>query len=250
MERIVRIIRKNSVVVILTTIILMLTITIGVKAATMYASRDVIYDNSSSGTTASTVQEALDELYEKADNGGGSTGMCIAVNGTISYSLGTAYGCRVGDGTIRTFYVLEDNGDSVSLIMNENIGDLVLWNSSGNNEEEPVTALAYLESQTSSWTVDVSLPAGQQIADAVGNTSWTSGGDDISLSSAPWLYDNLDGDDSTNSYGYWTSTPHSSDSYTAWRVRYDGSLSNNFVDDLIIGVRPVITVSKSQLSQW
>ena len=113
MERIVRIIRKNSVVVILTTIILMLTITIGVKAATMYASRDVIYDNSSSGTTASTVQEALDELYEKANSGGGSTGMCIAANGTISYSLGTAYGCRVGDGTIRTFYVLEDNGDSV-----------------------------------------------------------------------------------------------------------------------------------------
>ena len=113
MERIVRIIRKNSVVVILTTIILMLTITIGVKAATMYASRDVIYDNSNSGTTASTVQEALDELYEKANSGGGSTGMCIAANGTISYSLGTAYGCRVGDGTIRTFYVLEDNGDSV-----------------------------------------------------------------------------------------------------------------------------------------
>ena len=174
---------------------------------------------------------------------------CTSTSGTVSYALGTSYTCDPGDGP-RTFYVLEDNGDSVSLIMNENIGSTVEWDESGNNADGPVTALAYLEEQTSSWTVDVSLPTGQQIADAVGNTSWTSGGSYISLSSAPWLYDNLDGETSTNSYGYWTSTPSSSNSRSAWRVDYRGGLYGNSVDNTRSGVRPVITVSKSQLSQW
>ena len=226
----------------------MLTITIGVKAATMYASRDVIYDNSSSGTTASTVQEALDELYEKANSSSGEeepipTSICTSTSGTVSYDLGTEYTCDVGAKTERIFYVLEDNGDSIDLIMNENLGRIVAWNSSGNNANGPVTALAYLERQTSSWTVEATLPTGQQIADAVGNTSWTSGGNNISISSAPWLCENL------NSYGYWTSTPRSSNSTGAWYVTYFDHLSTSSVDRTSGGVRPVITVSKSQLSQ-
>ena len=177
------------------------------------------------------------------------TSICTSTSGTVSYALGTSYTCNVGDGP-RTFYVLEDNGDSVSLIMNENIGDNVKWDESGSNEYGPRTALAYLEEQTSSWIVEATLPTGQQIADAVGNTSWTSGGKYISISSAPWLYDNLDGEDSTNLYGYWTSTPNSSDSRYAWSVLYNGYLiSYHIVDHTIYGVRPVITVSKSQLSQ-
>ena len=244
MERIVRIIRKNSVVVILTTIILMLTITIGVKAATMYASRDVIYDNSSSGTTASTVQEALDELYEKANNCGSTSSICTSTSGTVSYALGTEYTCDPGDGVERTFYVLKEKTDTVLLIMNQNLGDTVEWNISGYNDEGPVTALVYLESQTSNWTVKATLPTGQQIANAVGNTSWTSGGNSISISSAPWLYSNLS---SNGPFGYWTSTPNSSRSDLAWYVGYSGRLYDSFVDN-DNGVRPVITVSKSQLS--
>ena len=181
---------------------------------------------------------------------GSSSISCTSTSGTVSYALGTSYTCNPGDGVERTFYVLEDNGDSVSLIMNENLGDRVAWNTSGNNADGPVTALAYLEEQTSSWTVEATLPTGQQIADAVGNTSWTSGGSDIDLSSAPWLYDNLDGETSTNSYGYWTSTPSSSNSRSAWSVYYRGYLNSNDVDYTYTGVRPVITVSKSQLSQW
>ncbi len=176
------------------------------------------------------------------------TSICTSTSGTVSYALGTSYTCNVGDGP-RTFYVLEENTDTVSLIMSENLGYNVEWDESGNNADGPVTALAYLEEQTSSWTVDVSLPTGQQIADAVGNTSWTSGGSDIDLSSAPWLYDNLDGETSTNSYGYWTSTPNSSNSYSAWIVFSYGYLYYGDVDYTDNGVRPVITVSKSQLSQ-
>ena len=175
---------------------------------------------------------------------------CTSTSGTVSYALGTSYTCDPGDGP-RTFYVLEDNGDSVSLIMNENIGSTVEWDESGNNADGPVTALAYLEEQTSSWTVEVTLPTGQQIADAVGDTSWTSGGNSISLSNAPWLYDNLWTSSNTSlPHGYWTSTPDSSYSDFAWSVYYYGGLGSDTVALTGIGVRPVITVSKSQLSQW
>ncbi len=180
---------------------------------------------------------------------GSSSISCTSTSGTVSYALGTSYTCNVGDGP-RTFYVLEDNGDSVSLIMNENIGDRVAWNTSGNNADGPVTALAYLEEQTSIWTVEATLPTGQQIADAVGNTSWTSGSNPISLSSAPWLYGNLyTSSNKSLPDGYWTSTPHSGLSNHAWRVYYSGHLNGYFGDSTSTGVRPVITVSKSQLSQ-
>ena len=166
------------------------------------------------------------------------TSICTSTSGTVSYALGTSYTCDPGDGP-RTFYVLEDNGDSVSLIMNENLGDEVAWNTSGYNDEGPVTALAYLESQTSNWTVDVSLPTYDQIYNV--NNSET-------LTNTPWLYDNLDGDNSTNSYGYWTSTPYSSYSPYAWYVQYNGYLYDGLVDATVSGVRTVITVSKDQLS--
>ena len=174
---------------------------------------------------------------------------CTSTSGTVSYALGTSYTCDPGDGP-RTFYVLEEGTDTVSLIMNENLGDRVAWNTSGNNADGPVTALAYLEEQTSSWTVEATLPTGQQIADAVGNTSWTSGSNPISLSSAPWLYGNFyTSSNKSLPDGYWTSTPHSGLSNHAWRVYYSGHLNGYFGDSTSTGVRPVITVSKSQLSQ-
>ena len=44
-------------------------------------------------------------------------------------------------------------------------------------------------------------------------------------------------------------SPNASNSNNAWNVNYDGNLNNNNVDnDGDIGVRPVITVSKSNLS--
>ena len=41
--------------------------TIGVYAAILYASSDVSYDNTTSGLTSTNVQDALDELYTKAN---------------------------------------------------------------------------------------------------------------------------------------------------------------------------------------
>ena len=242
-----KIINKKIIITVLITMII--SITIGVKAATMFSSNDVIYDNSSSGTTASTVKEALDELYEKANNCGSTSSICTSTSGTVSYALGTKYICNVGDGTIRTFYVLEDNGDGVDLIMDENIGDDVEWYDSMSNEYGPITALAYLEEQTSNWTIEATLPTGEQIADAVGSTSWTPKDGHVSLYRYTWLYESLSLWEST---GYWTSTPEPNTSFNAWAVKLDDDYIGGSLEDtncfVSYGVRPVITIPKDQLS--
>ena len=227
MKKVKKIINKKIIITVLITMII--SITIGVKAATMYASNDVIYDNSSSGATSNTVKEALDELYEKANNCG------------CSIIIGTPYQIDPGDGITRTFYVLEENTDTVSLIMSENLGNTVAWNTSGSNTDGPVTALAYLEEQTSNWTVDVSLPTYDQIYNV--NNSET-------LTNTPWLYWNS----SVNRpYGYWTSTPYPGSSNNAYSVLYSGTLYwstmyGNLTSSTSYGVRPVITIPKDQLS--
>ena len=75
-----------------------------------------------------------------------------------------------------------------------------------------------------------------------------------------WLYDRTstsctnrgclnNADSSMTGYGYWTSTPCASYSRSAWNVDYDGSLGFFSVGGgSRYGVRPVITVSKSNLS--
>ena len=249
MKKVKKIINKKIIITVLITMII--SITIGVKAATMFSSNDVIYDNSSSGTTSNTVKEALDELYEKANNCGSTSSICTSTSGTVSYALGTEYTCDPGDGVERTFYVLDETKNNVDLIMNENIGSKIGWNSSGG---VPVIALTYLESQTSSWTVDVSLPTGQQIADAVGSTTWPCIDSRIDISSASWLYENLNLGE-----GYWTSTPepriYFGDPDGAYFVVYDDYYEDFLLKSMYIGqsysyqgIRPVITIPKDQLS--
>ena len=53
--------------------------------------------------------------------------------------------------------------------------------------------------------------------------------------------------DSSN-WGYWTSTSYKDNSTYAWHVYRVGSLYNYYVFDNAIGVRPVITISKSNIS--
>ena len=118
------------------------------------------------------------------------------------------------------------------------------------NDYGPITAEATLEINTKGWTKLVSsqitLPTAIQIATASRTTF-----DDSIINNLPtWLYDYLDG--TTNSvsgiYGYWTSSSYTSNDRYAWGVYYDisGTLENvNLLNSY--GVRPVITISKSQL---
>ena len=182
------------------------------------------------------------------------TAKTTATTGNVpsgNYSYGDEYTCELGDNDEKTFFVLEINGDNVSLIMNKNIdsngkgttsGNTVAWCKSGSdNSCAADRALEYLKNSTTSWTKltesQISLPSYDQIYKAAGNK--TSG-----LST--WLYGNLS--NSSAPFGYWTSTPDASYSSSAWFVNYGGNLSfANVVYGNGSGVRPVITVSKSQL---
>ena len=170
-----------------------------------------------------------------------------------NYAYGDEYACELGDNDEKTFFVLETNGDNVSLIMNKNIdsngkgttsGNTVDWCKSGaDNSCAADGALEYLKTSTTGWTKltesQISLPSYDQLYKAAGNK--TSG-----LST--WLYGNLNVNNSVP-YAYWTSTPYASRSSNAWYVHSGGSLSDVSVDGVeVIGVRPVITVSKSNLS--
>ena len=169
-----------------------------------------------------------------------------------NYVYGDEYTCELGDNDEKTFFVLETNGDNVSLIMDRNIdsngkgttsGNTVAWCKSGaNNSCAADGALEYLKTSTTGWTKltesQISLPSYDQIKKAADNQTFGL---------PTWLYGNLN--NSSAPYGYWTSTPYASDDNIAWLVLYFGRLDFYNVDfSSSIGVRPVITVSKSNLS--
>ena len=213
------------------------------------------------------VRPVIEVLKSKLSSNN-NTELCTLVSGK-AYEIGSKYECELGDNDEKTFFVLETNGDNVSLIMNKNIdsngkgttsGNTVAWVTKedylaaggtsndygriGNNKFGPITAEKALKKNTKTWTKltesQISLPSYDQIYKAAGNKF--SG-----LST--WLYGNLKVNSSIP-YGYWTSTPIASRSYGAWRVSYDGYLGgyNDVGYDSNNGVRPVITVSKSNLS--
>ena len=178
----------------------------------------------------------------------------LASEATSAYDVGVTYTCELGDGEENTFYVLETSGDNVSLIAGMNLGATVEWiskedylaaggtGSDCDNSLGPITANKALKERTSGWTKldedQITLPAYDQIYEAIGKE----------LTKIPtWLNSHTKFTTGTN--GYWTSSPDESYAYTAWQVdflsrMYSSGITGNSSD----GVRPVITLSKTQLS--
>ncbi len=130
---------------------------------------------------------------------------------------------------------------------------------------------------TNGYTINYSgykakLISAEEVNSIVKNASWTISGTWYYLDSLDqnelerskgssayaWLYSNLHDCEShgcsqntstANANGYWTSTAtaHDGDSSTAWAVSNYGRLINDYMNDSIRGVRPVITVSKSNI---
>ena len=189
---------------------------------------------------------------------------------------GTMLTIQVNGEQTEDFYVMADDGNKLTLILNRNLGDDVAWYEYDlDNSYGPITALAYLQEQTDGWT---NLPkmtiSTFDYADNRGdvvlgnNKSFTMYArlpryyepNDITTNNGGvmprWLYINLNGTgdsvaDSNGKYkfGYWTSTASSVISYYAYSVvidgfvgptdvYYNGSLYSN------CGVRPVIEISK------
>ena len=213
--------------------------------------------------------------------------MCNAVDtatkGNVpqgQFAYGDEYICDLGDtddSKNLTFFVLED-GDTttltdgriaqageVSLIMNKNLGKAVAWvtkedylaaggtesdyGTYGNNSLGPITASKILEERTTNWTKlddksKITLPTYQQLKKVyTRNLSWLIAG--IGKYSSTVYY---------SQYGYWTSTASSTSVSGSWTMFYDDSIKEYYIGSISVyrssyyGIRPVITISKSNLS--
>lgn len=250
---------------------------VGVSAYTIFAN-DIGYTPKDSTWKVDNVKDAIDELYNKANT---SKTVCMLLSGTKN-TIGSKYACNPGDGVIRNFYLLKVDGNKVKLIGEQNISDTV-----GSPRMSQTIALNYLKSggagytTISAWSnvIDVDLPSAQDIANAGGITGWnvtTASANDWSYFGAnghtdsdkenmhiySWLYNYTRGcvsyancpneyaeKDSSKAYGYWTKDLAYNDSNSAWRVTRSGSLGVEPASDgTYNGVRPVITVLKSQLN--
>ena len=242
----------------------------GISAiAYQFSAKDISYTPSNSNWKVSNVKEAIDDIKMS-----GTTKKVCTLKSGDALTIGSMYECDPGDGVKRNFYVLEVRSDSVDLIMDRNITQ-----GSGTTTMTWNNAMKYIDNNNlkSSWkdVNNVDLPKAQAIANAVGNSSWKAVDNSSwwclashkqDSQSAPfcnteqakaynWLYDytrecngcshNLG---STEAYGYWTRDLISGAS-NAWNVSRHGALDYNAVSDATYdGVRPVITLSKSNLS--
>ena len=151
--------------------------------------------------------------------------------------MGVTYTCELGDGEEEnTFFVLETNGNTVSLILNKNIGGAIDMSSDEFKIE--------FQKRTSGWTKlnqnQITLPTASQVAKTVGltfdgtNELFSIYGGDLPT----WIKcygESFDG------FGYYVSDVTASGNH--WRIFYDGLVAAGGTH----GIRPVITISKSQL---
>ena len=174
------------------------------------------------------------------------------------------------------WYVFNDKegNATVNVILDHNTTANVAYNSTGNNSEMKEVKKA-LENDTKDWKNTARLITANEVAkitkhptfDATqigqswfcldtnkpDTTNWCSKAQ--GTSEYAWLFDYTDGcanygcnkaDSST--YGYWTSTLYKDNSTQAWRVSRDGDLINRSVSHAGDGIRPVITIAKSNIS--
>ena len=174
------------------------------------------------------------------------------------------------------WYVFNDKegNATVNVILDHNTTANVAWNSTGSNSEMKEVKKA-LENDTKDWKNTARLITANEVAKITEKTgfdaskenqSWfcldTNQPDTTSYcakaqgkSEYAWLFDytydctsyGCNKADSSN-YGYWTSTPNKYDSTIAWRVFRNDALSYTYVTDAVNGIRPVITISKSNIS--
>ena len=183
-------------------------------------------------------------------------------------TTGTKRGCM-------KWYVFNDKegNATVNVILDHNTTANVAWNSTGNNSEMKEVKIK-LEEDTKDWKNTARLITANEIAKITGNTGFdankenqpwfcldTNQKDTTSYCSKAqgkskytWLFDYTNDctnygcnvSDSSN-YGYWTSTSYKGNSTHAWHIRRFGYLSYDGVTYAGSGVRPVITISKSNI---
>ena len=155
----------------------------------------------------------------------------------------------------------KEGNATVNVILDHNTTASVAWNSTG----------TVLEADTKNWKNTARLITANEIAKITGHSTFdasksgdwfyldsnnqTQTANESNKSKYAWLFDYTIGctdygcnvsDSST--YGYWTSTLYKDDTHYAWHVSRDGSLDYDRVTNAGYGIRPVITISKSNIS--
>ena len=184
-------------------------------------------------------------------------------------TTGTKSGCM-------KWYVFNDKegNATVNVILDHNTTANVAWNSTGNNSEMKEAKEA-LEKDTSTWKNTARLITANEIAKITGNTVFDASKENQDwfcldtnqvdtttwcykaqgTSKYAWLFDYTEDCTSfgcnksdSSTWGYWTSTPKTGTTDRAWYVIGNGSLPGYVVSTPDFGIRPVITISKSDIS--
>ena len=212
----------------------------------------------SSTDTTMTVGD-YDVKYNQEKNkyeatGKGNTPLICDLQEGTSQTIGAKYTCHLDSD--RTFYVLETSGDNVSLIMDRNfidytVSETLSWCIDGKKDNRTCKNISSKEEgmplkhiqDTFGENVTVSFPTAIQIVTASGKTF-----NNTTVSGlVPWLSSNLTND--SIPIGYWTATFDSSNIENVWVVDFFKEIFSGNLEygPSHYGVRPVITILKSQL---
>ncbi len=216
--------------------------------------------------------------YEDTD----ASKLCITGNEstcvqTDCYTTGKT--CSAGDiidymvnGTERIrFHVLFDNGTTITMQSQENTVDNSVWASTGSNETGPVSALAFLDDETKSWTSvnDLSYTLGTTTFKTNAFTGCSVSGCTTNTYTMPsrvtkarmitvqeanllgcngtkpscpaWMYNDLD---STTNESYWTMSAASATGIDAMNIDYNNGLNIYNVTNTSAGIRAVVEINK------
>ncbi len=210
----------------------------------------------------------------------GEESTCIELDAPSTYTPGTIVKYKVNDTKELYFYVVSDNGDTLTLQQRENTVNATAWREGGNSTKEgPITLLPSLENATKGWSnvLDQTYILGTTVFKdnpytecTTYNTCTTNaytmekrtakarlitlqeavslGCTTVNKSCPVWMYNYLKGsitnggtNDGTD-YTYWTSTAIKSD--YAWRIYYYARVGKDGTSDILGGARAVVVIEK------
>ena len=173
------------------------------------------------------------------------------------------------------WYVFNDKegNATVNVILDHNTTANVAWNLTGNNSEMKEVKKA-LENDTKDWKNTARLITANEIAKITEHPTFDASRENQDrfcldtnkpdtanwcaktkgTSKYTWLFDytsvctdyGCNISDSSN-WGYWTSIPYKDNTINVWVVNSYGSLTLDYVTRTVVGIRPVITISKSNI---
>ena len=173
------------------------------------------------------------------------------------------------------WYVFNDKegNATVNVILDHNTTANVAWNSTGSNSEMKEVKKA-LENDTKDWKNTARLITANEVAKITEHPTFDASRENQDrfcldtnkpdtanwcaktkgTSKYTWLFDytsvctdyGCNISDSSN-WGYWTSIPYKDNTINVWVVNSYGSLTLDYVTRTVVGIRPVITISKSNI---